>query len=94
MALLSSSDWASVPINLLDSILDYLVAIENYFTSSEACIEWKYAVCEKLQHLCSNHKHYCRLHQQVPLLLAPTKDNPRDGCNLYDVMKGKSLWEV
>ncbi|KAJ9681315.1 hypothetical protein PVL29_020275 [Vitis rotundifolia] len=94
MALPSSSDWASLSINLLDSILDYLVPMEDYLTFGEVCIKWQYAVCEKLQHLRSNHKRHCRLHQPVPLLMAPTADNPRRRCCLYDVMKGKSLWEV
>ena len=94
MALPSSSDWPSLPINLLDSILDYLVPMEDYLTFSEVCIEWHYAVRGKLQHLRSNRKRHCRLHQQVPLLMAPLAGNPRDRCCLYDVMKGKSLWEV
>nr|CAN69312.1 hypothetical protein VITISV_003088 [Vitis vinifera] len=94
MALPSSSDWASLCINLLGSILDYLVPMEDYFTFGEVCIQWQYAVREKLQHLRSNHKRHCRLHQQVPLLMAPTADNSRERCCLYDVMNGKSLWEV
>ncbi|KAL6311548.1 hypothetical protein AAG906_005138 [Vitis piasezkii] len=68
--------------------------MEDYFTFGEVCIQWQYAVREKLQHLRSNHKRHCRLHQQVPLLMAPTADNPRERCCLYDVMNGKSLWEV
>ncbi|KAL6311630.1 hypothetical protein AAG906_027370 [Vitis piasezkii] len=66
----------------------------DYFTFGEVCIQWQYAVREKLQHLRSNHKRHCRLHQQVPLLMAPTADNSRERCCLYDVMNGKSLWEV
>ncbi|KAJ9696216.1 hypothetical protein PVL29_008456 [Vitis rotundifolia] len=93
MALPSSSDWASLPMNLLDSILDCLVPTEDYLTFSEVCIEWQYAVGEKLQHLRSNHKRHCRLHQKAPLLMAPTTDNTKERCCLYDVMKGKSLWE-
>ncbi|RVX10083.1 hypothetical protein CK203_012864 [Vitis vinifera] len=83
MALPSSSDWPSLPINLLDSILDYLVPMEDYLTFSEVCIEWHYAVRGKLQHLRSNHKRHRRLHQQVPLLMAPlagrSMSNPSDG---------------
>ena len=90
---LPRSDWASLPINLLDLILNYLVPMEDYLRFSEVCIEWQYAVREKLQHLRSNHKRHCRLHQKVPLLMAPTTDNTRERCCLYDVMTGKSLWE-
>ncbi|KAJ9681317.1 hypothetical protein PVL29_020277 [Vitis rotundifolia] len=93
MASPSSSDWASLSINFLDSILDYLVPMEDYLTFGEVCIKWQYAVREKLEHLRSNHKLHCRLHQQVPLLMAPSADNPRERCCLYDVMKG-GIWEV
>ncbi|KAL6331320.1 hypothetical protein AAG906_011257 [Vitis piasezkii] len=54
--------------------------MEDYLRFSEVCIEWQYAVREKFQHLRSNHKRHCRLHQ-------------KERCCLYDVMTGKSLWE-
>ncbi|KAJ9681429.1 hypothetical protein PVL29_020346 [Vitis rotundifolia] len=104
MALSSNSDWASLPRNLLDSILDYLVPMEDYIRFSGVCMEdyirfsgvcgeWRNAVFEKLRQLRTNHKRHCSLHQQVPLLMAPTTDNSRYRGLLYDVMKGKSLCE-
>ena len=93
MALSSNwnSDWASLAVEVLDLILDYLVPMEDYFSFSEVCLQWRHAVCGKLQDLRSNHKRYCRLHQQAPFLLAPTTDGKKP-C-LYDVVQGKSNCE-
>ena len=94
MALTSNPDWTSLPLDLLHSILDYLVPVEDYPTFGEVCPQWKHAVDEKLEDLRSNHKRHCRLHQQFPLLLAPTSnDFGEERFCLYDVMQEKSLLE-
>ena len=64
---------------------DYLVAF------SEVCIKWQYAVGEKLQHSCSNHKRHCRQHHQLPMLMLPVIDNN----NIDDRYKGRfGLYDV
>ena len=91
MALPSNSKWASLPGNLLHSILDHLLPMEDYPKFSEVCPLWEKTVSEKLEESRSNHKLHCRLHQALPLLLAPTTMDLPQRFSFYDVMEETSV---
>ena len=88
MAFPSKPDWGALNIDLLESILDYLLPTEEYLTIfSQVCIGWRYAVREKLQHLLSI--------QRISLLILPRLyDNGKKRYCFYDVMKKKNLFSV
>ncbi|CAN0870371.1 hypothetical protein LINGRAHAP2_LOCUS9507 [Linum grandiflorum] len=76
------TDWLRLPDEILTSILQYLVTLQDYIRFSVVCKQW-YSVAKAEKH---NH---VATHEQIPFLLVPTRD--LDQWSLYNVAQDRIL---
>ncbi|CAN0870365.1 hypothetical protein LINGRAHAP2_LOCUS9504 [Linum grandiflorum] len=75
-------DWLRLPDEILTSILQYLVNLQDYIRFSIVCKQWhSVAKAEKQNHIATR--------DQIPFLLVPTKD--LDQWSLYNVAQDRIL---
>ncbi|XP_059627505.1 uncharacterized protein LOC132270343 [Cornus florida] len=81
---LVESDWAWLPKNLLDVIMDRLDSQSDYVRFGAVCKPWRFVAMENKVKYVKN-----KYHIQVPLLMVPTKDNSEERRSLYNITHNK-----
>ncbi|XP_048136717.1 putative F-box protein At5g55150 [Rhodamnia argentea] len=77
------ADWASLPGDIMDTILKKLGSFDEYFRVGRVCMSWFSFV--------KDHTEFKELsRKQAPLLVIPAINNRRDRRNLYSVIDGKT----
>ncbi|XP_050207245.1 F-box protein SKIP23-like [Mercurialis annua] len=76
----NSIDWATLPANVLDIILENIVSLFDYIRFGSVCKSWL-SVAD--HHKKSRINNYC-FRKQLPLLLVPTKDGSEQFRSLYN----------
>lgn len=79
----STLGWAWLPSHVLDSILENLIPISDYIRFSAVCKHWESVA---LHHKQQRVKYR---HNQLPMLMIPTKNNSGERHGLYSVTQGK-----
>ena len=84
----SESEWASLPEELLDSILGHLASMADCIRFSAVCSDWRRIAYQNYRNPPCDPR---RCHQ-LPLLMVPTPDSSTDTRSLYDVRR-KRLYD-
>ncbi|XP_059629222.1 putative F-box protein At3g25750 [Cornus florida] len=84
MGSLEESDWAGLPKNLLDMILDKLVSLSEYVRFGAVCKPWQSVVMDNKLKFIQN-----KFLRQVPFLMVPSKDNSDERRSLYSITHNK-----
>ncbi|XP_059627504.1 F-box protein At2g17036-like [Cornus florida] len=81
---LVESDWAWLPKNLLDVIMDKLNSQSDCVRFGAVCKPWRFVAMENKVKYVKN-----KCYTQVPLLMVPTKDNSEERRSLYNITHNK-----
>lgn len=89
MALAPAPGWESLPYDILDSILEDLVSIEDCIRFSVVCRTWRSVAVDNFRQIRGRNNRYDRLNQQqLPLLILPSSgQNNRSGRRLYNAIQ-------
>ncbi|KAL7003459.1 hypothetical protein U1Q18_004613 [Sarracenia purpurea var. burkii] len=84
----SNRDWAWLPINILDSIVEKLNQFSNYMQFSAVCKQWRRAALEDngLQKQRLSILKTCR--NKLPMLMIQTEENQGKKRHLFSVTEG------
>ncbi|CAN6553605.1 unnamed protein product [Malus baccata var. baccata] len=81
----SVAGWAWLPDDILGLILEKLIPISDYIRFSAVCKHWKSVALHHKQHRLVKSRH-----NQLPMLMVPTKDSSNKRRSLYSVTRGKT----
>ena len=82
-----SPGWESLPNDVLDSILDSLISIEDCIRFSAVCRTWRCVAVDEFRQIRGSNRHD-RLHQQqLPLLMFPADYSQRSNRRLYSLIQ-------
>ncbi|XP_062014590.1 F-box protein At2g26160-like [Rosa rugosa] len=88
--MVSSPDWAWLPSDLLDSILEKLIPITDYIRFGAVCKHWQSAASHQKEHRMKS------CHKQLPMLMEITRNYKDEGRvdALFSVAQGGKLRQL